>query len=330
MVHRRRLSRCRLARTFGINSRPWPLARILEQEFYWPRSNCRVDDYENSYMKATYAMLWRLRAKCPLRALLFEVLSALYSVGFCLYIPSVPVFSRVMKKTRSRQKHLEKLSGPATGRDGAAVAIAAGSRSRQFGLSAVEVGGPSPMRLLTKRVKAFGGTLLKNKRNRTARPIDTKRPMHLVLRSTQAIGRQSFLSPRHTKRVSQTIKHFADRNGIRLYQVGNSGNHLHLLIRVTNRHTWKRFIRGLTSALAYTVGAYRKGSKLQTKFWDFRPFTRVVEWGRDYRLQRDYVLLNALEALGVVPYRSGSRDRPSTWLSIVDDQRRRDLEWRDR
>ncbi len=210
--------------------------------------------------------------------------------------------------------------------------------------SSVDTDGRLTAKILTKSARAFGGTLLKDKRNRTARPIDTKRPMHLVLRSTQAVGRQSFLSPRNAKRVAQTIKHFAERNGVRLYQVGNSGNHLHLLIRVTNRHTWKRFIRGLTSALAYVVGAYRKGEALQTKFWDFRPFTRVVEWGRDYRLQRDYVFLNALEGLGVIPSRrsqntstreappgpSATKGRPaSAWRNFLTEQRGRDQDWRE-
>ncbi len=239
-------------------------------------------------------------------------------------------------------RKIDRETGSETVRTAARNVVDRRPRQLTFAVTGTVVGadGRSTKNALTKSAKAFGGTLLKDKRNRTARPIDTKRPMHLVLRSTQAVGRQSFLSPRNAKRVAQTIKQFADRCGVRLYQVGNSGNHLHLLIRVTNRHTWKRFIRGLTSALAYAVGAYRKGEALKTKFWDFRPFTRVVEWGRDYRLQRDYVFLNALEGIGVIPSRRSSggstlgaslssrNGQPaSTWRSFVDEQRDRDRDW---
>jgi hypothetical protein len=42
--------------------------------------------------------------------------------------------------------------------------------------------------------------------------------------------------------------------------------------------------------------------KLTKKFWDYRPFSRVVEWSKAYRIAKDYVLLNQLEGLGIIPY----------------------------
>jgi hypothetical protein len=40
-------------------------------------------------------------------------------------------------------------------------------------------------------------------------------------------------------------------------------------------------------------------------FWDFRPFTRVVKDWRGFKIASDYVVLNKLEAVGIVPKRDG-------------------------
>jgi hypothetical protein len=45
------------------------------------------------------------------------------------------------------------------------------------------------------------------------------------------------------------------------------------------------------------------GSKNRTpstikQFWDARPFTRLVPWGRAYRAVTHYLALNSLEAIG--------------------------------
>ncbi len=181
--------------------------------------------------------------------------------------------------------------------------------------------------------RAFGGTLLKDKANRGARPIAVKKPMHMVLRSTQAVGKQSFLSPRKVKRVEAIIRKFALKNGVKIYQIGNAGNHLHILLQVGNRYLWNGFIRGLTSALAYAVTATEKGNSTNEtaakvskhpakRFWDFRPFTRVVEWGRDFLLQKDYAMLNTLEGMGILPPRH-TRNKvncakdPTLWRRVV-------------
>ena len=181
--------------------------------------------------------------------------------------------------------------------------------------------------------RAFGGTLLRNKANRGARPIAVKRPMHVVLRSTQAVGKQSFLSPKKVKRVEAIIRKFALKNGVKIFQIGNAGNHIHILLQVGNRYLWNGFIRGLTSALAYAVMATEHGGQPEKqpekqpakKFWDFRPFTRVIEWGRDFLLQKDYVMLNALEGLGILPPRhtrnkANCAKDPTLWRRVVRNE----------
>jgi hypothetical protein len=97
-----------------------------------------------------------------------------------------------------------------------------------------------------KKISAFGGTLLKKKKNRHA-------------------------------------------------------NHLHMLIKLSNRFTYYAFIRNLTGTMVKKIMG---PGKLAKRFWDYRPFTRVVEWLKGYRIAKDYVMLNRLEGLGIIPYQA--------------------------
>ncbi len=149
--------------------------------------------------------------------------------------------------------------------------------------------------------KQFGGVLLKGN-PRAARPLSFKRPLHLVMRSSFAKGERSFLSPRRAKRIEILVRELARARRIRVYRYANAGNHLHLVVRVPSSSAYKSYIRALTGLIArLTLGAER-GRARGVKFWDARPFTRVIEWGRDFRAAVDYVLQNRLEALGFIAY----------------------------
>ena len=104
-------------------------------------------------------------------------------------------------------------------------------------------------------VKEFGGSLLGKANARERRPISTKRPMHLVLRSSLAKGRYSFLRSEREKE-----------------------NH-------------------------------KENQAQRIKFWDLRPYSKIIEWGREFRSVTRYFLQNTFEALGFVPYQP-RRKRP--------------------
>jgi hypothetical protein len=81
---------------------------------------------------------------------------------------------------------------------------------------------------------------------------------------------------------------------------------LHFHIHLGNRFGYRPFIRGLTAAIAMAVtGASRwqgglggtRGSK--ARFFDYRPFTRVVLGRRAFLNLWDYLEINQLEGLGV-------------------------------
>ena len=95
------------------------------------------------------------------------------------------------------------------------------------------------------------------------------------------------------------IKLLSERFGIKVYRFANSGNHLHLLVQPTSRQAYLNFIRALTGIIARIVlNAERGSASMIDRFWDSRPFTRIVEWGKDFAGVRNYIDLNTLEAIG--------------------------------
>lgn len=164
-----------------------------------------------------------------------------------------------------------------------------------------------------KRVKKelhFGGTLLRKAKNRHDRPISSKDPMHLVLRSSMAKGKFSFGNSKNYSRVNDIVRKHCKKYGVKLIKYSNNFNHLHMLLKFPSRQAYMRFIRSLTGSLALAVSGASKLAKLkeifgQKRFWDFRPFTRVIRSYRAYKTVVDYVVLNELEALGILPKRAG-------------------------
>lgn len=154
-------------------------------------------------------------------------------------------------------------------------------------------------KLIGDEPKAYGGDLLtKRKARLKGRPLAIQHSMHFVLRSTQARGDWSFW--RHKKQISDIITRFAVKNGVRLNSIANVGNHLHLHLQLTNRHTYRRFIRAISSAIMMQVTGISRWNKinLPKKFWDRRPFSRVVIGYRAIMTLRDYIKINQMQGRG--------------------------------
>jgi REP element-mobilizing transposase RayT len=157
--------------------------------------------------------------------------------------------------------------------------------------------------MLENHPKAYGGELLKRRKGRLhGRPLDTKNSMHMVLRSSKAKGKWSFKNPRHEKRIAALSSKFAQKNGIKIHSLANVGNHLHFNLKLSNRFTYNKFIRALTSAIAMAVTGKNRWneekSESKLKFWDYRPFTRVVQSFRGFLNLRDYIEINRIEGYG--------------------------------
>ena len=158
--------------------------------------------------------------------------------------------------------------------------------------------------MFDKKSKAYGGELLKTRKGRSGpRPLATRGTIHLVLRSAKAKGDWSF--KKHDGRIREIIGKFSRKYGVKVLSLANVGNHLHFQLKLSRHHLWNPFIRAVTAAITMAVtGANRwnpsrPGSEgRKERFWDYRPFTRVVQSWRGYLKLKDYILINQWEGAG--------------------------------
>ena len=150
--------------------------------------------------------------------------------------------------------------------------------------------------LLKNQNKSYGGELLKTRAGRSGpRPLDTKNTMHLVLRSSKAKGDWSFARPENNREIKRIIDRFSKKYFVQIISVANVGNHIHLHIRLLKRCTYNPFIRAITSAIRMAVTKTSRWNKSKEKFWDYRPFTRVVIGFKALLKLKDYIRINQLE-----------------------------------
>lgn len=135
----------------------------------------------------------------------------------------------------------------------------------------------------------YGGSLVKGKRKMT-RPLCSQRPIHLVLKSQKSID--LFVNKQI---ILGKINLYAQKFGIKIYDISVQRDHIHLSVRIQNREQYKKFVRSFTGVLARHFGP---------GMWKLRPFTRVLEWGRDFAHVRAYIEQNELEVHGVIPYQA--------------------------
>ena len=139
----------------------------------------------------------------------------------------------------------------------------------------------------------FGGELSIEKR-RSRRPLSNKNPLHTVLSAdVQTTG--SLLKYRQP--IETVFQIFAKRFGIRIYKKAIASNHIHWVALYPSRIQYRSFIRALTGSLA---------KKLKIK-WRLRPWTRILHWGRAFKIALGYVLQNHLEAINEIPYQLRKR-----------------------
>jgi len=154
--------------------------------------------------------------------------------------------------------------------------------------------------------KEFGGSLLYGKR-KSARPLSTKKPIHLILKCT---GKRIF-SPTDRK-LENLIRHQSNKYGIKIYEVALNWTHVHLLIKLPSRDAYVAFIRTVTSLIVHFVSKSKgfvsktNGVNLKTKdldlksIFDLRPYTKILSWGKQFQRVVEYIELNILEALGLI------------------------------
>lgn len=173
------------------------------------------------------------------------------------------------------------------------------------------------LELLKKQKDSYGGSLRNTREGRAGpRPLSTRETMHLVLRSTKAVGEWSFKKRANEEKIRKILTRFSFKYGIRVLSIGIVGNHIHLQMKLGNRFAYKPFIRGLTASIAMAVtgvsrwkrirgiggpqalNAAHRHSATGEKFWDCRPFTRVVRGFKALLKLKDYIEINQIEGFG--------------------------------
>ena len=133
--------------------------------------------------------------------------------------------------------------------------------------------------------------------------------MHLVLKSSLAKGRLSLRAGDNKAKIESVIRRACAKHGVQLIRYSNNFNHLHLHLKLSSRELYKRFVRSISGQIAMLVTRARKTLSLtkligRRRFWDARPFSRIIHGRRGFKIANDYVRLNQLEAEGVIPKRS--------------------------
>jgi hypothetical protein len=130
--------------------------------------------------------------------------------------------------------------------------------------------------LLKLESKSHGGLLRRKRKGRGARPLAAKESMHLILKSSKAKGEWSFKRRENAFKIKCIFEKFAKKYHVRILSIANVGNHLHLHIQLFYRRGYVPFIRAVTSAIAMAITKRSRWNKIKVKFWDYRPFTRVI------------------------------------------------------
>jgi REP element-mobilizing transposase RayT len=169
-----------------------------------------------------------------------------------------------------------------------------------------------PQKNCRKKQKSFfppprrehGGSLGIGKR-KEYRPMDTRLPVHLVLRSHKAKAHLALVH--HQKEILRIINRMATKFHITIYEKNINFDHIHLLARGKKRRSLQDFFRAIAGLIARAVTGARKGRPFG-KYWTFLLYSRLLnDWTRDFVNVSSYIVQNTLETLGLVPYKQRSR-----------------------
>lgn len=139
--------------------------------------------------------------------------------------------------------------------------------------------------LIAASPNCHGGELALGKR-KGIRPLSSKRPLHLVLKAGAPIRK-------HNSFIEAVAKRLAEKFSCRLYDVAIAEDHVHLVLKIPGRREYAAFVRSLTGLIARKIGP---------GLFRLLPFTRVANWGKDFRSLKSYLRKKREEAAGIRTY----------------------------
>lgn len=153
-------------------------------------------------------------------------------------------------------------------------------------------------------------------RRKEFRPLSTKKTIHLVLKSDKAKGKYSFLTLKNKPLVESIIADKAKRFGVRVAEIANVGNHLHIRIRVKSREGFQKFLKSITCLIARKVTGARKGKKFG-RFWQGLAFTRVLTSAFEELQLRGYIEANRVQTQRGYKQRKTFLDEFNNWVQSL-------------
>ncbi|MAV91421.1 MAG: hypothetical protein CL676_08355 [Bdellovibrionaceae bacterium] len=142
------------------------------------------------------------------------------------------------------------------------------------------------LNLMPKPSLECGGSLKNSRKQR--RILCSKRPLHLVLKSKK----KSLFKSRDF--IRRTLNRQGEKFNHRILTWSVQKDHIHILLRISDRQNYIKFIRAFTGLLA---------RKLGRGIWKFRPFTRVLSWGRETWNVNNYIFRNEMEVFKFWKYK---------------------------
>ena len=136
--------------------------------------------------------------------------------------------------------------------------------------------------------------------------------MHITFKRSHSYRRLSLVAKQTA--IVLLVKALAKKHGVKVYELSVNRDHIHFLLLSPAKKLFQKFLRECSSKIVGLMTGAKKGQGLLARFWQCRPWSRLVEWGRALSAVKDYILRNQLETAGVVHY-----DRRITTKNILSE-----------
>ena len=130
-------------------------------------------------------------------------------------------------------------------------------------------------------------------RRKIFRPLDRKRRLHIILKSSHARGSKSFVSNKLA--VAALIESKARTYNIVIHGCEIMRDHIHLFVSFKTREMIQSFMKVAAGMIARLITKAQKGKPFGKRFWDGLAYTRIVTGARDFATMRNYLAKNRIE-----------------------------------
>jgi REP element-mobilizing transposase RayT len=122
-------------------------------------------------------------------------------------------------------------------------------------------------------------------RRKIFRPLDRKRRLHIVLKSSHARGTNNFVN--NKLRVAALIEGKAKVYGVVIHGCEIMRDHIHIFVSFKSRELIQSFMKVTTGLIARSITKAAKGKPFGKRFWDGLAFTRIITGRRDFASMRN-------------------------------------------